>query len=370
MPDVLLPTRGDLADIDILTGHRVTDYRYELTDIQGNALGAFDDIVGGSLDWRSTASIKGEGTLNWVQRSDVDWLDKLIRVWASVEPVGGRGRIEWGLGLWLPTVPVTTYRDGRGFGPLSVKSREAILADSIITEPLTIAADTVVTTAVKTIIESAGQPSGAITTSEAVLVAPRSWAPGTSLLKIINELLDSINYRSLWSDGVGQYRVEPYTRPSARPRAWNFTGDSARRIYAEGYSREQNLAGVPNVAISEPEGSSEGLGYTGRARNDDPASRFSTVARQREIGGAAPINTATSQETADALTARWLGLQTNATSWVEFEHAPIPMTIQEGMGFQALEAGIDALHVVSHTTLRLNPTVLAKTRAQEVVLDA
>jgi len=359
------------TDHEILTGHRVTTFIYELTDLAGAIIGATDSIDasdGGSLTWTANQAIKGRGSLSWTRVEDIDWLTTLVRPVVTVRPLDGSGELSWPLGLWVPSIPTLAYGSAATTGGIDLLSREAILSESLILAGYTVAEGANVIDAIRTIIADAGQPASALTDSDATLTSSMTWEAGTSRLQIINDLLDAIGYFSMWTDGAGQFRAEPYIAAGARAMAWEFT-DDAERIYTPGWSQTRDLYGVPNTAVSLPEQSGEDAGFVGTAINDDPASPFSTVRRGRQIGLVADTNAAVSQEVADMQAARALAAATNATAVSTIEHALIPLAHNDAVLFASLTAGISARHVVTATTVNLSATKLAQSTIREVLID-
>lgn len=113
--------------------------------------------------------------------------------------------------------------------------------------------------------------------SDAVLANTRAdWEIGTSWIKIINSLLEEINYQSLWFDAVGNARVEPQ-KPmdgSIIDHEYKAGELSKIKIAAENSSDIYKAYNVFTAMVSSPE-YEEPLIAT--AVNDSPTSRISTA---------------------------------------------------------------------------------------------
>src|SRR5690606_10255639 len=97
-----------------------------------------------------------------------------------------------------------------------------------------------------------------------------------------NDLLQSAGYWSLWCDGSGQFRVEPYTNPADRPVSYSFEhGDTS--VHFPDWSRNQDNSSVPNRFVAVGQGDEEDPPLVGVATNEDPLSPYSYQSRGRWI---------------------------------------------------------------------------------------
>lgn len=142
-----------------------------------------------------------------------------------------------------------------------------------------------------------------IVSSASVVPTVMEWDIGTTKLKIINELLSSINYDSLSFDENGVAIVRPYKLPTERTSGYTYATDEHSVILPE-ISQEYDLFKVPNtwvMVVSEPDRSVLSSTYV----NNDPASPTSTVNRGRTITDfRTDSNNAVDQATLDAKVAR------------------------------------------------------------------
>lgn len=178
--------------------------------------------------------------------------------------------------------------------------------------------------AVVELIESTGETRISATESEAVTSSALAFEAGTPKLTIINDLLTSANYSALWADGAGQFRVEPYIEPSARPLARTFAEGQAS-IHKPDWSREQDILSVPNRVVVISPGTDEEPPIIGIAENVDPDSPFSIPSRGRIISRTEEVSDMSSVEAAEAHAERLLvgGMAPQAT--LSVEHAIVPL---------------------------------------------
>ncbi|ADZ82487.1 hypothetical protein [Cellulosilyticum lentocellum] len=87
-------------------------------------------------------------------------------------------------------------------------------------------------------------PDSAKTTS-----VNQEWEIGTSYLEIVNSLLDSIGYTSLYVDVYGNYVAKPYILPSLREAEIIYDSDDINNIIEPSAESELDLFNVPNKFI-------------------------------------------------------------------------------------------------------------------------
>jgi hypothetical protein len=218
------------------------------------------------------------------------------------------------------------------------------------------------------LIASTGETNIAITPSAAVLANPLAWDPGTTKLKIVNDLLKVIGYFSLFCDRNGQFRGEPYTRPANRPILYEFL-DGNTSIYDPNFVKDVDLLGIPNKFVAVGRGDADTAALVGVATNTDPASPYSYPSRgNRWITKSVTGIEAVDQATLDEYAARRLIELTSPTSSVDVSHAFVPgLSFNSAVRLRRVPAGIDARHVITKTLITLDPVALVRSTLQEVV---
>lgn len=358
---VLTPVRV-LTDEEILTGNRTTRYRWDVLDANDNPVAVLDGSPDGELDWIANAMVKGGGKLRAEDVGiTIDWTTVRFRPVMLID-----GLPEQPLGVFLVSEAPEFWARGRSWR-VKLLDKTTILDQDTIAETFALAAGTVVTTAVKDIIEGVGILNHAITVSAATLVAPLVWEPGTKKLRIINDLLSSINYFSLYANFQGQLIAEPYVLPANRPIVYEFI-DGNKSIYNPEFQRDVDLWSIPNRVTAVSQGDGVTAALTSTLDNTDPASPYSIPSRGRVIGYVETGVEAADQATLDAYVRRRLVELTSPTASVEIKHAPVPgLAVNQAVRFRRVPANIDHRHVVSKTALKLRGNALAKSTFREVV---
>lgn len=292
----------------------------------------------------------------------IDWLTARLRPVYTIEGIG-----DTALGVFLPAeAPEGWGGTGRTWD-VKLLDKCTILDQDKISEAYTLDAGAVVTDEVVTLIESTGETNIAITPSASTLLNPLVWAAGTTKLQIVNDLLSIVNYFSLFCNGDGQFRGEPYVKPASRPLVWEFLdGDAA--IFLPTLAKDVDLFAIPNTFIAIGQGDGTTAALTSTATNADPASPYSTVSRGRIITEVINGVEAPDQTTLDAFAERRLIELTTPTASIDVTHAYVPAVLfNRAVRFRRVPMGIDARHVVSKTEVSLDPTALAKSTLTEVV---
>ena len=346
-----------------LTANRTTTIRVELLTAVEAPAGTLDGVRGGSVVYTSAKSVHGSASLTVADNGQsVDWLTARIR---PVVTIAGYG--DTALGVFLAAEAPESWGDTGRVWAIKLLDKCTILDQDAVDEAYALAAGAVVTDEVVTLIESTGETNIAVTPSSATLVNPLVWPAGTTKLQIVNDLLSTINYFSLFCNGDGQFRGEPYVKPASRPVVWSFL-DGSDCIYLPGLTKDVDLFAIPNKVIAITQGDGDTAALTSTATNTDPASPYSTVSRGRTITYVVAGVEAADQATLDDFAERRLIELTTPTASIEIQHAFVPdLAFNRAVQFRRTPAGIDARHVVSKTEISLDPTALAKSTLTEVV---
>lgn len=346
-----------------LTINRTSSVRVELLTATEAPAGTLDGVRGGSVAYTAAKSVHGSASLTVADNGQsVDWLTARIR---PVLTVAGYG--DTALGVFLVSEAPEAWGDTGRVWAIRMLDKCTILDQDAVSQAYTLDAGSVVTDEIVTLIESTGETNIAVTPSAATLVNPLVWPAGTTKLQIVNDLLSIINYFSLFTNGDGQYRGEPYVKPASRPTVWEFL-DGSNCIYQPTLTKDVDLFAIPNRVIAIGQGDGTTAALTSTATNTDPASPYSTVSRGRTITAVFTGVEAADQTTLDAYAERRLIELTTPTASIEIAHAFVPdLAFNRAVRFRRQPASIDARHVVSKTEISLDPTALAKSTLTEVV---
>lgn len=352
---------------DRLAGPRSESYRWELLDLTGAPMGDLDGVTDGGVEWSNATTLRASGSLVYDGADEIDWLHSLVRAWYHADFPDGTNA-EWPLGTFIPAAPSTAYDDGRASRDVALQSLLQVLDEDVIDTTYGLAAGTVVTAAVRALIAGAGSiVAGRVagTDSTETLRSPRVWEPGTSRLRIINDLLDTINYFALSVDGMGTYRLDPYIVPSGRAVAWSFADDD-ECIYHPAFTHESDLYAAPNRVLAIAQGDGDAPSLTATSSNMDPADPLSIPSRGRTVTHVEDNVEATSQSVLQGIADRRRLELAQVSSVVEISHLPIDLTPNDFVTFKD-GAGIDLRGVVQKWSLPCAPGALMKTTIREVV---
>jgi hypothetical protein len=357
----------------VLTGNRVTAFRFDLLDSGEALLGVLGNVAGGELSWDAYASVKGVGTLEVSDLGDVeiDWLDTRIRPSILFTRAGGGSEVyEVQLGVFLCAAPVEQWTaTGRRWtvelaDKLSVLDQDIASGNPAGLTAYTAQAGANVIELVKALIAETGEASPAIEPDSATLPAPLVWEIGTTRLQIINDLLDVAGHFSLWCDGAGNYRATHYVHPSARVPVYEvlapFTPGPTSLMSPE-WTKDRDIYSVPNRYLVVGMGDGETEALTAVATNVDPASPYSYPARGRWITAVETGVEAADQAALDAIASRRLSDATSVTTSLEVEHAFLPDLL-----VNAVVTVVGVRASVNMTTVPLDPVELCSTRFRAV----
>jgi len=305
-------------------GARRLTFRYELLDSANTVVDdALSNVVGGSVEQNWLADIKRKAKFTMRETGEVDFLSDRIKPYVRLhlDPYGVDDWVEYPQGVFLLSTPSRSVdaqervtRTVEGFDQLQVYS------DDLVTTRYSLAAATVVTTAVDTLL---GAVPKVMAPSTKTLPTAKEWEPGTSKLRIVNDLLDVINYQPLSFDEDGNAVVQEYLSPSFRPETYTYdTGQ--RGLIVPDLGQELDLFSIANrwlLVVSDPDRNVLTSTYT----NTDPASPTSTVRRGRTIVDYRTEQDAVDQATLDAKAARLAFESSQVYEAIDFWTALMPI---------------------------------------------
>lgn len=289
----------------MLTKARRSSWRYMLLNRADEPLFELDGVMGGDYEIvaQSPLGVSGSITLKNTGQP-INFMRDRVQI--IYDP--GNGVEAWPVATMRLTSPKDEHAPRGVTWNISLLSKLSVLSGDTV-ERYSLPAGTPIISTVESLIRSANETRIAVTPSSATLSSPLTFDPGTSKLSIINELLQAAGYFSLWVDGGGQFRVQPYVDPGRRPVAHTFAANETS-IHLPTWSREQDLTGVPNRVKVMTEGDDETLGLVGVATNENPDSQFSYQSRggwfDREIetveaSSQAVVNSIAAQRLRDAM---------------------------------------------------------------------
>lgn len=309
---------------------RKPSWRFLLLDNRDRELGLLDGVKGGSIEVAALSRLGGNGQLQIDERGqDIDWLSHRVQVVYNPGIAGVEG---WPIATMMFTSPTLRKTATHVSYDVTLLPKMAVIDEDAVTADFTVDTGVNVIDTVVGLLESTGETRIAATGSDRVQVNPQTWEAGTSKLTIINDLLTSVDYWSLWCDGAGQFRVEPYTAPGDRAVSMRFVaGDGA--FHRAVWERAQDLSSVPNRFIVVGQGSEDEEPLVGVA--ELPAeSPFSFESRGKWVTRTEEGVEVADQLAADALAARRLNDLLAPVARLTVEHAVVPLVPNDRVHFR------------------------------------
>lgn len=337
---------------------RVERYWGELLDSNDQLIDKLR-VTGGKVSLNVNATIRGGGSVSVIGESDVNWLNTRVRIWHET-----RGRDPFALGTFMPTFP--SFDNGSTLQEQTVElhDKTQILVEDKTTATFSVPEGAIVTDVIRSIIESAGESTMSITDSTATIATARTWDVDTTKLRIINDLLDYINYFSLWTDGMGVFQAVPYSRPAARPVARRFVRGERGVVHSPKWTRNQDIAEVPNRVVLKTEGGDDDEALVSVAENTDPASPFSYQGRGNRWIQSTYTSEAADQATLDDLARRRLISLSSPSATLDVDHLVVPLQLNDVVRF--VSSNIDTLAVVERMDYTMKPGALVSATWREV----
>ena len=347
-----------MSPVNPLIWHRHNeDWVWHVLDLNDNFVEEMSGVTGGSLKMDVAKEIRTGGSLNWTGAVKPDWLRMRVQPIYKATLIDGT-EVEWRRGVYIPAAPKVTWTGDKAVVTVELYDKLLVLSEDKVDHTYSLAAGTVVTTALRTLIESAGETKHAIVDSTETLATSMVWPIGTTKLRIANDLLAAINYFSLWCDSAGFYRGEPYVIPQKRGAAWDFL-DGQECIYEPDFEDDNDYFGVPNkvILISQGDGDTEGL--VSVATNEDPDDELSFNNRERWVTVVETGVEATSQAILDELAQRRLESLSQVASTITLKHALVPLDLNNLVNFRRTPALLEFRAVVQEMTIPCVPGKLA-----------
>lgn len=347
-----------------LTGDRQAEFRVMLTSLEGEDLGLLDGVESGSVTLSATSRLRASGALRVVDmKQRIDWFNMHARV--DYVPEGIEG---WPVGTFVMSAPHREVGEHRTVSDIELQGLLAY-ADRAVLKKVTHHEGAGVQSLLGPLFKSFRRVPAAIELPSFAL-KESVYDVGTSVLTVINEVLNAGGYSALSTDGRGALVVNRYIRPSERPVSYRFV-EGSKAIHSASWTIDRDIFAVPNVVIcigTGGTGSQQMTGETppplvGRAENRNLNDEFSIPFR----GEVAHVETgvqAASQEIIDEIARRILAERSAPAASLVIEHMPVP--ISPGDVVEFVSQGTRMRCVVQQMEYKLSPTALVKTTMKEV----
>lgn len=338
-----------------LTGHRIEEYRVELLNRKDESIAeSIDGVVGGQLQWNSSADLPGGGTLDIVDLGQkINFSSDRIRVWYRATNYGSSDSVEWALGVYVMAAPTTAYDAISKRRSITLIDKLTVVRDDYLTETYQLAADSNIIDAVVAQIQASGETRISTTSSPKTLKNAMTWAPGTSRLTVINDLLKAAGYSTLWTDRLGQYRIEPYVSPADRAITYSFEEGEAS-IHSPDWSYDLNIWEATNSVLLLSQPDSNGSFWKALVEDNNSSSPTSIGKVGRTLNPIVQENVeASSQADLTAQAERILKDNSNVAGRLSVAHAMMPLWYEEAVHFSSQGMNTDA--IITGMSVQLTP---------------
>ena len=271
---------------------RTIDFRFVV--VRGNAdLCEIYPIEGSEpiIQMRDDADLKMSFSGSFVPDDRVDWLTDRIRPELILDGVS------YPLGIFLPAT--VRDRETESTKSVSVEAYDQcwLVRDYSTDTPVALASGTNYITAVQTLLVQAGISQNIATANAATLAELRAdWDIGTGYLKIVNELLDEINYKPLWFNEQGLAILEPKKTPTAANIQHLLDNSQVKSLMLPAVSRETDIYSAPNVYVCVCANPDKTANMVATSQNDNVNSPLSVARRGRSIVKTVKLNNIASQQ--------------------------------------------------------------------------
>lgn len=304
-------------------GDREMHFRYDRLSSTNTYLGPLTNVLSCNVDNNYLADIKRSANFTLVDDGTINFGKDRIKPYARLFMPDG-GWVEWALGVFLLSTPARTLVSGMYVSrDVEAYDQLLVLRDAAPIDRYSIAAGVAYTDAIAAAVALAGITATNITASASTLPSATEWDPGTSYLRIVNDLLGAINYESAAFDEAGTFVAKPYILPSSRASDFTYATDS-QSVIAGDILDTLDLYSVPNqFVLVKSEADQPPL--RGLWVNTNPASPTSTVSRGRTLSITIPETDAPDQATIDLKAQRAAFEASQVYEVVEFKTALMPM---------------------------------------------
>lgn len=312
------------------------------------------DLRDGSLDWNQFRDVKGSGslTVSAAGLEGINWLVNRVAITYHAELGDQVIDEQLMVGIVSGVDPNPTERTL----DLTILDKLSILSEDALPFSLGYPVGTLVTAAVVAMIQSTGETKIAIVESTETIRTALVFDVGEAKLTVVNRLLSTIDYSSLYVDGQGVFRSEPYVEPDKRDVMHRFEA-GRYATFTDEIVDERDLFNIPNkvIAISTSDGETEALVAT--AQNDDPSSPYSVISRRGRVLTRVETGVAaTSQETLQAFANRILQSSSQVTWRQTLQHLWAKIKLSD-----AVVAPNSLVFTVVEMVVTLQPGTLVKT---------
>lgn len=341
-------------------------HTYDLLDRSGSYLGPLHGVVegSGSVSRSSAASVKASAQVTVVDTGQVkDWTQVRVR---PVIEVNGE---TWPLGVFLPDVPERQHGEQQQL-EITLLDKTTILAGDAFGTTFGVQKGTNISLAVREVIETTGEPATGIEDMGELLLTSLESEPDDSKLSVVNQLLDACNCFSLYTDGQGNFRTDPYLAPARRPVEHEFVdGEGARVVglYLPEFTSAQDVGSVPNRVRVVSQSEEDEPALTAEAVNENPDSPFSFGRLGYWRTHIESDVKTISQKALQEYAARRLADLSSPQETIELQHPPYQFSVNSVVSFESRRDELAGLYTVVNQDWDLSFDGMVTSKLRKVV---
>lgn len=337
--------------------HRQVSIEVMLLDRAEQEKGLLRGVVGGEVTLSASTRLKASGSLELLDLGqEINWASDRVRITYNIA-----GGASWPLGVFLLAAPTKAYTDGGASWKVELLSKLTLLDEDCVESPTQLGTLSPALSFLSFALLDVGKAD--ITDSPSRLASTMTWDAGTPRLTIFNDILEAIGYWSMGVGGSGAFQIHPYVPPAQRALSWHFK-EGETSIHLPEWSREQDLAGIPNKVVLVSQGGADKPALVGIARNMSPSSPASYPTRGRWITRTETGVEASTQEVITQMAEKKLLEAQTAIAKIEIEHLPVPISTNDLVEFAS--QGVQTRATVQSIKYTLSPEALCRTTLREV----
>jgi hypothetical protein len=360
---------SDTQVLAILKGHsgsRRICFRYDLLDKEENKIGELDCIESGEVSFNAQNDIKRTAKFHMRDRGEVDWLNDRIQPFILVGLPDGDW-LEFPQGIFMLSSPLRKDMGKNIYRNVDAYDTSLILKNDKLTSRCSVEAGVSYQYAVERILRSANIKKISMEPCNKVLDRDIEWEIGTEKRKLVNQLLDAINYTSLWVDENGYFCSSRYIPPNER-EVDIFYSDDEFSVIHNGVEEDVDVFNIPNVWVvvaSNPEINSPLISLY---ENANPNSPTSILNRDMRIVDYRTITDIADQNTLDNYTKMLAFSGSQAYGHVRFTSAIMPIHGYVNiLGLKYNILGIDDRYTEMSWTIQMQPGGIMKHEARRII---
>ena len=309
----------------LFSSDREVRFEYSITNSLGANLG-YIEIQEGRISFDSSSDVMRTFS-GKVKKSDIlnlETIDYRVTPYMCLMMPNGK-EAKWALGKFIIYPAMSSENDINMIEVSGFDLGKIALDDKNVSRYFVDSSD-LYTTAISSLLNSIYTRTE-ITAAEDLKSFPQEWEIGTSKMKIINDLLQGINYNPLYFDENGVAICEPHISLTEREIDFTYFADN-QSIIVDGIKYASNKFDIPNKWVRYTE-NAEVSYLISEYTNDSYENPYSTVNRGRTIVDAAVVEDIASQDALDAYVARIAADAMMTTEQLEFTTLNMP-----GHGYQ------------------------------------